>query len=267
VIITWLVGLLLLVETTIIAFAYRKLHFLQEQEHQDRDISTNQLVDTLVSEVMTPRLDMPIITTEASVDEAAELFLSYGVNRLAIYEGNPDAMLGVVHMEDVLKAKVQGEPFCAKELVRTALVVPESKPVGELFETMRKDRVSVALVADEYGTAAGIITMDDLVEYIVGDLWDEHDPEEEDRIQAVDEQSSIIDGRLTVDEINDALSINLPTDAAHTVGGWIFHNLGRLPRVGDTLECHGVEFKVVSMDNWRIDRVRVHKSDIDAAGG
>lgn len=253
---TWLLLLLLVAETAIIVVGQRKERFRHEQ---DLPTDPKRLIDTIASEVMTPRLDMPTINTTANVDEAAEQLLSYGVNRLAIYEGNPDTVVGVVHMEDVLKAKVQGRPILAKELVRAALVVPESKSVGDLFEKMRKDRISAALVADEYGTVAGIITLEDLVEYIVGDLCDEHDPKEDDRIQAVDEQSSIIDGRLAIDEINDALDINLPTDVAHTVGGWIFHTLGRLPKVGDALECHGVEFKVVSMDNWRVDRVRVKK--------
>ncbi len=229
--------------------------------------SVFEFTDTAASEVMTPRHDMPAVPAAAAVDEAAGHLLQQGVTRLAVYEGTTDNVVGVVHMEDVLKAKVEGAPLVVAELLRPALVVPETKPVGDLFERMRKDRVSAALVADEYGTVAGMITLEDMVEHIVGDLWDEHDPAEDDWIKPLDAQSSIIDGRLSVDETNDALAVGLPTDKAHTVGGWIFHRLGRLPKVGDAVESQGVEFRVEAMDGWRVDRVRVKKLGAGARQG
>lgn len=215
--------------------------------------------DTVASEVMTPRLDMPSVEVNEPVDVAAARMLESGVSRLSAYETTADNLIGVVHIEDVLRAKVGGDVERVKDLVRPALVVPESKPVGELFEQMRHQRVSAAIVADEYGSSSGVITLDDLVEDIVGELWDEHDPAQEARIKAVDERSSIIDGRISIDEINEVLDTSLPDEYAHTLGGWIFHSLGRLPKVGDLVQADGVEFRVESMDHWRVDRVRVRK--------
>lgn len=214
--------------------------------------------DTVASEVMTPRLDVPAVEVNDSVDTAAACILENGVTRLAAYEATPDNLVGVVHIEDVLRAEVEGSAERVKDLVRTALVVPESKSVGDLFEQMRKQRVSSAIVADEYGSSAGLINLEDLVEHLVGDLYDEHDPADE-RIQAVDENSTLVDGRLSIDEINEALDTHLSEENAHTLGGWIFDTLGRLPKAGDIVHSDDVEFKVESMDHWRVDRVRIRK--------
>jgi putative hemolysin len=228
-------------------------------EHDEEEMLTSvfEFRDAVASEVMTPRLDLPSVSITAELNEAASCMLKQGVSRLAAYETHTDHITGVVHIEDVLRAKMEGRECLVQELVRPALVVPESKSVADLFNQMRKKRISTAIVADEYGSSSGVITLENLVEHIVGDLWDEHDPDGDENTCMVNEGVGFVDGRLSIDEVNDALNLRLSDEYAHTLGGWIFHTLGRLPREGDIVTLDDVEFTVVSMDRWRVDKVRV----------
>ncbi|HHT28543.1 MAG TPA: HlyC/CorC family transporter [Firmicutes bacterium] len=228
-------------------------------EHEEEEMLTSvfEFRDAVAGEVMTPRLDLPLVPVTAGIDEAADCMLQQGVSRLAAYESHPDQIIGVVHIEDVLRAKMDGRDCLVHELARPALVVPESKSVADLLNQMRKTRVSTAIVADEYGSSSGVITLEDLVEHIVGDLWDEHDPDHAEDGFISGESGGVVDGRLSIDELNDALNIRLSDEHAHTLGGWIFHTLGRLAQQGDSVTYADVEFKVVAMDRWRVDKVRV----------
>lgn len=220
-----------------------------------------KFADTTAEDIMTPRLDLPAIHIDATVDEAAQMMVKYNTDHLAAYQEDRSAIIGVIHIEDILAAKISASTQTVRHLMREAFLVPETKPVDDLFAQMRKERISSAIVADEYGSTTGMVTLDDLVENIVGDLHDEHDVDQDEPVVAMD-GDTILNGRLAIDEVNELLETALPSDYVSTLGGWIFHTFGRLPEPGDTITYDDWEYQVVSMDRWRVDKVRARKSSI-----
>jgi len=218
-----------------------------------------EFTDTIVQEIMIPRPDLTLVDAEAAVKEAASLMVEKNESRLAVFEEDKANIIGVVHIEDVLAAVMKGGEEKVRTIMRSAFVVPETKPVGDLFEQMRKERISSALVVDEYGTVSGMVTLDELVEDIVGELQDEH-YEEEGAVTGAD-GDIILHGSLNIAEANELLDLDLPDEHANTLGGWLFHTLGRLPKVGDVVRYNNMEFRVDEMERWRISRVRVTKEN------
>ena len=231
---------------------------IDEEEHEllRRIFRFNQ---TIAKEVMTPRLDMTAVSADSSLEEVIQTTIQSGHARLPVYESSLDNVVGIVHVRDVLRDYLYGESdpeeMEVKELIEPTLHVPESKSVDELLTEMRERRLHMVIVIDEFGTTEGLLTMEDIVEEIVGEIL----TREEDRpIKLIDERTGIFHGEVNIDEVNEALDIDLPEgEEFETIAGFIFNRAGRLVDEGETIDYDGIEITVQSVDNTRILEVLI----------
>ena len=215
------------------------------------------LEDTTVREIMTPRIDIVAVDTETPTEAAVNLIIDRGLSRVPLYEKNADTIVGIVYAKDLLRYLADGRmPAALRDLARTPFWVPESKRVDELLTEMRRRRTHIAIVVDEYGGTAGLVTIEDLLEEIVGEIEDEYDRVEQQIVQLSDSEI-LFDGRVAIDELNDLFHTSIKGDEFDTVGGCVFHLLGRMPSVGDEAETGGLRLQVLSVDGHRVGRIRV----------
>lgn len=208
------------------------------------------------AEVMVPAPDVAWLDADLGVQEALDRALATNHSRHPVGRGTLDKVVGLVHLRD-LTAAARDEPGARVEaLARPVLVVPETKDLGALLRELREARQQMAIVMDEYGDTAGIVAMEDILEEVVGEIEDEYDLPD-DTTEWIDDRTLRVAGSMTVDDFNEALAARLPQDAARTLAGTVFHALGRLPVVGDTVEVAGVRFIVEDLADARIRRLRV----------
>jgi CBS domain containing-hemolysin-like protein len=218
-------------------------------EEDDRELihSIFEFNDTVVREVMLPRTDMVTIDRNAGLGTAMGLFLSKGVSRVPVIDGDPDNVVGILYLRDVAKLSFErplgADEVTMGELARTALFVPESQKADALLRQMQLESNHLAMVVDEYGGIAGLVTLEDLIEELVGDISDEYDHEIE-LVQQVGEGRYRVSTRLPVDELGELFGLELDDDDVDTVGGLVSKTLGRLPGVGSTASAHGLLFTV-----------------------
>ncbi len=220
--------------------------------------------DTLVRSVMTPRVDMVVAPLDASLDALAERFVESGHSRIPIYEESIDRIVGILHIRDVLRALRSPEPPPVSELVKPPFVVPETKPLGELLKELQARFQQVAIVVDEYGGTAGMVTVEDLVEEIVGEIMDEHEALVAELVP-LPGGAYRLDGRAHLELLEDIFGVKLDEQDVETVGGLIYTELGRVPEAGDAVECKGLRFTVEEVADRRIQSVRVERADKAAA--
>lgn len=221
--------------------------------------------ETIVREVMVPRTDMVACSIDAPISEVLDSVIKSGHSRIPVFEETIDSIIGVVYAKDLLR--YWGKPLeqiKLRKLLRKAYFIPETKLIEELLREFRNSRVHLAIVIDEYGGTSGLITIEDLIEEIVGDIQDEYDREEE-WIEANEDGSVLVDGRLNLEELEEHFEIDLPREKYDTVAGYLSHLVGHIPAVGEEFESDGLTMKVLSSDQRRIDKVLVSKAD--AAGG
>ena len=228
-----------------------------EEDERDMIHSIFEMSDRDVSEIMIPRVDVFAVEATNSVLQVIDIAVSSGHSRLPVYEGDLDHVVGVVHLRDLAEAvrNDRGE-YQVKELVRPLHVVPETKKIDELLREFQQEHIQMALVADEYGGSAGIVTIEDLVEEIVGEIRDEYDVEEE-RIQMLSEREAIMDAAISIHDANEVLPLNLDDDDYDTIGGLVYDRLAKVPSVGDEVELDHFTLKVLSTKGRRVQRVRV----------
>jgi CBS domain containing-hemolysin-like protein len=214
------------------------------------------LGDTTVREIMVPRIDIVAAEAQSSLEDVAALIAEHGYSRIPIYDGSIDNIVGVVHAKDVLRALARHETVSLRALARAPLYVPEAKLLDELLEELRAHGVQIAIVVDEYGGTAGLVTLEDVVEEIVGDIQDEHD-RREPAIVRNDDGSALIDARESVSALDELFGVEIESDDFDTIGGLVIHALGRLPVAGDHVRAYGLDFQVVSVTGRRVRRVRV----------
>ncbi len=221
------------------------------------------LEDRPVLEIMTPRLDVIALPASVSAPEAARGFLTSGLSRIPLYGENRDDIIGILYAKDLLASLVEPSESARnspRKLARPPLFVPESKSASELIDELRQRRVQIAVVLDEFGAVSGIITLEDLLEEIVGSIHDEHDPisSDEEFIRQIDDGRYEVDAAITLDEINERLGLNLPVPSEgdyHTVGGLALDALGRVPDEGATFRVAGVKFTVLQVVDHAIRRL------------
>lgn len=215
--------------------------------------------DTIVREVMVPRTDMICCSLTSSLDELLEAIISSGHSRIPIYEGSNDCIVGMVYAKDLLRFWGRSsEDLTIGQVMRTPFFVPETKNIENLLQDFRTRRVHIAIAIDEYGGTSGLITIEDLLEEIVGDIQDEYDLEEEWLVEE-DESTVLVDGRLNIEEIEEHFDIEIPRDKFDTVGGYVFNLLGRIPVRGEELRDGDLHMTVVECDSRKIGKVRVHR--------
>ncbi len=206
-----------------------------------------------VGQVMTPRTQVVAVAVEAGVDAAQHLMLQEGRLRLPVYLGTIDEVVGVLLARDLWRAARTGETEIGK-VMREPTFVPATKPVEDALRQMRQHRIKMAIVLDEYGGTAGLVTLEDLIEEIVGEIHDEHEQEPPEFIDTTDGQVHI-GGSVPISDVNARLHLSLPEDDCDSIGGYVFGRLGRMPAVGDQVTVDGGTLRVVDMDGRRIQRV------------
>jgi putative hemolysin len=219
--------------------------------------------NTIAKEVMTPRLDMTAVPQDSSIDEAIETLVQSGHERVPVYEGSLDNVIGIVTVRDLVREKNYGETtpdgLKLSNLIQPTLHVPESKNVDELLTEMRENRMQMVIVIDEFGTTEGLVTMEDMVEEIVGEILD---GEEEEPIERIDEDTVIVRGEVNIDEVNEAMDIELPEgEEFETIAGFIFNRAGRLVEEGEDIDYEGVRLHVEQVENTRIMKARLTRLD------
>jgi putative hemolysin len=234
-------------------------------EEQEREMihSVIEFGDTVVREVMTPRPDMVCLDVNASARRALDLVIAEGYSKVPAYEGTVDNVVGVVHDRELLIALANGSLAATslRVLMRPISLVPEIKRVSELLREMQRDKFSMAVVVDEYGGTAGIVTMEDLLEEIVGEIRDEHDEEEEEPIRFVGENEAVVDAGTNIEDVNERLGTHLPSDEFDTIGGLTVGLFGRLPHEGEEADAgDSVRLRIDRTRGRRILAVRVIKT-------
>src|SRR6056297_2299862 len=225
----------------------------EEREMLERIFTFN---NTIAKEVMTPRLDVTAVSQDATIEEAIEACIGHDHVRVPVYDGNLDNIIGVVNVRDLVREHQYSEGESdLTDIVQPTLHVPESKNVDELLAEMQENRLQMVVVLDEFGTTEGIITLEDMVEEIVGDILEGDEAEPFDR---VDDQTTIVRGEVNIHEVNDVLDIELPEgEEFETLAGFVFNRAGRLVEEGETFEYDGVEISIEEVDNTRILKARI----------
>ncbi|MEL7087332.1 MAG: hemolysin family protein, partial [Planctomycetota bacterium] len=227
------------------------------------------LDDTDAGQIMTPRTDVQGIELPATLEEVKTAVIEYGHSRLPVFRENLDDIVGILYAKDLLPLlndQAHGESFDLQDHLREPMVIPESKDVLDLLKEFRATKVHLAVVVDEYGGTAGLITIEDILEEIVGEIQDEYEDEDDaPEVTAINESTLKVDARLAIDDLNDQLGVELPEDEDYdTVGGFVFAELGHIPDVGETFSAYGVKVTVEEAERIRVTTVKIEKLETAA---
>lgn len=241
---------------------------LLEDEAREMIEGVIDLGDAYVSQIMTPRTDMHMIPLDTPWDQLLADVIESGHTRIPVFDKTRDDIVGILYSKDLLPELATGDPESRtpmRELVRKPLFVPETKPVNDLLQMFQQLRTHIAVVLDEYGGVSGLVTIEDVLEEIVGEIDDEYDPESVEEIERIDDATVEALGRTHIDEINAAMNIELPEDGDYdTIGGFVFSELGRVPQTGETIVWQDkVHITVLEATKRRIDRVRISRESTD----
>lgn len=239
---------------------------LLEEEAREMIEGVIELGDADVSQIMTPRTDMHMVQVDMPWEDIVADVIEAGHTRIPVFDTNRDDIVGVLYSKDLLPELATGAPDSrtpVRDLVRKPLFVPETKPLDQLLEMFQQVRTHIALVLDEYGGVSGLVTIEDILEEIVGEIVDEYDEEAVQEIERIDEDTCEALGRAHVDEINTTMKLELPEDGDFdTIGGFVFTELGRVPLPGEALVWQDqVRIQVLEASKRRIDRVRIQRLD------
>lgn len=235
---------------------------IRGDDEQEMIEAVRDLDDHTVRKIMTTRLDLVAVSEDASLADVIAVVQKSGYSRLPVYQGAIDHVVGLLYAKDLLRFVTREVPAASvASLMRPLrLIVPESKPIDVLLENMRRTKQHLALVADEYGGTAGIVTIEDILEEIVGAIDDEHDETTAPEIVALSDHEFLVDARLSMDEVSDELGLHWAEVAEHiTLAGLVQRELGHLPIVGESLEYDGAQLTVLEIDGHRLERLRIEK--------
>jgi len=220
--------------------------------------------DTLVREIMTPRPDIVAIRDDATVGDLLALFREQEYSRFPVYKDNLDNIAGFVFVKDLVKFQKRDDSMPIAPVMRPAAIVPESKRVPELLKQFQRQQTQIAVVVDEYGGTAGLVTIEDMLEEIVGEIRDEYDVESE---PVVDEGNGrfLFNGKVDIDEVAQRLNVQIERDGFETVGGFLLNHLGRVPLVGEQVDIDGLHVEVLEVDRRRVSKVRITRREATVA--
>lgn len=239
------------------------------EQYETKIIQSALAIDDLtVNSVLTPRVDIEAVSVDTTVENILDLMLTEEYSRLPVYEDNVDNIVGIVHIKDLFKASKEFPENMQKSVrpfMREAFHVPENKTISELLKEMQAKRLQMAIVCDEYGGTAGLVTMEDILEEIVGEIRDEHDIDEMPLIYEIDKNNILVDARAGVGEVNRILGTNLPNN--QTVGRLIFDTLGEVPKLEQTLKIDNIDLKIKEIDGIRVQKVMISKNTVSFTSG
>ena len=229
-----------------------------ERKEQEMISSIFEMGDKTVADVMVPRTDIVGLDVNTTAQELLDRITTVGHSRIPVYEGSADNIIGILYVKDVFRRIARGDRNLElRQFLRPAVFVPETKKVDALLREMQKGKVHIAIVVDEYGGTAGLVTIEDLVEEIVGEIRDEYDVEHE-LVLPVSENEALMDARIPFEDVRETFGLEVrPTEAYDTLGGFVTAQLGRFPRQGESFEAAGARFVVETIEGKRIRRVRV----------
>ncbi len=240
-----------------------------EDHHQSDTVDDTQkdmleavfdLPRTTAAEIMTPRTDIEGLEVSSTLMQVRDAILEAGHSRVPVYRESLDNIVGMLYARDLITFVGDGNTFDLKSILREPFMVPESKPVSDLLAEFKAQKVHIAIVLDEYGGTAGLITIEDILEEIVGEIQDEYEGEEDapPEISRIDVTTAEVDARVEIDTFNDELDLELPEDEDYdTIGGFVFSRLGHIPEVGESFEFEGLIFTVTEAERTKVTRVRV----------
>jgi putative hemolysin len=217
--------------------------------------------DTLTSEAMRPRTEIVSIPANATIQAVYDLVSEFGYSRYPVIENTIDTVIGILYIKDILVAMSGGDLIREDGIgrfVRPAYFIPENKRVSDLLSEMQRQRFQIAIVIDEYGGTAGLVTLEDLIEEIVGSIHDELETAEKD-VEIVDEKNFVVSGQSPLDEVNELLDANLQSSDFNTLGGFVFGLFGRMPKVGEQLKYRNLKLEVLELEGRKIDKVKITK--------
>jgi CBS domain containing-hemolysin-like protein len=247
-------------ETDILALVEREEAEGGVEEQERRMIrGVIALEDKTAREIMVPRIDVAAVDIAATVGEVAAVVTERGFSRVPVYRENIDDIVGIVYAKDLLRAMADGgKDRPIRELVREAYFIPESKRLDELLTEMQARRTHMAIVVDEYGGTAGIVTIEDLLEEIVGEIEDEYDVARP-AVEVISPDEVVLDASTSTDALRELFGVEVESEDFDTIGGFLIHHLGRLPAVGDEVEVDGLTLRVLSMSGRRVRRLRISR--------
>ena len=229
-----------------------------ESDEKEMIYNVFDLGDARAKDVMVPRVHVTFADVNSTYEELIEIFREDKFTRLPIFEETTDNVIGTINMKDLLLYDNTGE-FHIRDIMREAYFTYEYKSISELLVEMREASFNIAIVLDEYGETAGLITLEDILEEIVGEIHDEYDENEEDFVQKINEREYIVEGSMNLDDLNDRLDLDLTSDEYDSLGGFIIERLDRLPEVGDHITTEtGIRLIVEKLDKNRIEIVHVY---------
>ncbi|OLN28512.1 hemolysin family protein [Desulfosporosinus metallidurans] len=219
--------------------------------------------DRIASEVMIPRQDMVCIFIQDSFEEVLDVLKKYGHTRYLLCDDDKDHVLGLVHMRDIFRLREQQDKKDITQIKRDILAVPEGMPISHLVQKMRSQRTHMAVVVDEFGGSAGLVTIEDMLEELVGEIYDEFESEQPDIVKLA-ENEYLLNGRVLLEEVSEMLEIQLEEETVSTIGGYVFSRLGRKPVKGDAVYFDGFHFEVMEVIGFRITKVKVMRKPQDS---
>jgi CBS domain containing-hemolysin-like protein len=229
-------------------------------EEDEREMIHNvfDLGDTAVREVMVPRIDMVTVEADDSLTDATQIIVQGGFSRIPVYDDTINDIIGVLYAKDLLRVMATGNtPQQIRQLpLRSAYYVPESKRLDDLLHEMQRQRVHIAIVVDEYGAVVGLVTIEDLVEEIIGDIKDEYDKEEQ-IFERVSETEFLVDAKISVDDLNERIDTDLPAEDYDTLGGFVYTQLDKIPAVGDVVTYKDLTITVLGTKGRRVTKVKI----------
>ena len=227
-----------------------------EDEQKEMIQGIVELSDTTVKEVMVPRIDTVFISIDSSHDELFARIIESGHSHFPVYEETIDNVTGILYVKDILKCLVKNEPFEIKTMIHKPFFVPEAKRIDDLLRELRRRRVHIAMVVDEYGGVSGIVCMEDILEEIIGDIQDEFDNEKED-ILKLGNGAWLCDGRVNLEDLAEHIGISLPVEDFDTLGGFVFDLFGKIPVKYEKQVWDGHDFIIQDMDGHKINTVKI----------
>jgi CBS domain containing-hemolysin-like protein len=233
-----------------------------DEEEQEMIENVLELSERTAAEIMTPRTDLIAVDVHADLPAVLHAIQKMGHSRIPVYEGTIDNIVGLIYAKDLLEEIGKNpEQFNVRERIREAYFVPETKPLRALLHEFQNQKLHLAVVLDEYGGTAGIVTLEDIIEELVGEIADEYEELPPESIKKIDEQTIEVDARTYVEDLNDEYELDLPEDEDYdTVGGFVFSRLGYVPKAGEDFDYEDLKFTIASAEPRRVKRVRIQKT-------
>jgi len=240
----------------------QKIEGVVDEEEQEMIENVLELSDTSAGQIMTPRTDIVAIEVNSDLNSVLTTVTEAGHSRFPVYQENIDNIIGMIYAKDLL-TEIGADPadFKLRDKLRQAYFVPETKPLRVLLHEFQSRKLHIAVVLDEYGGTAGIVTLEDILEELVGEIADEYEQTPAEHIRRIDQDTIEVDARTYIDDLNDEFELGLPEDEDYeTIGGFVFSHLGYIPKTGEGFEHNGLKFTITSAEDRRIRRIRIRKA-------